>query len=300
MPDTHVDSLGQTAVIVVGSVNVDTVITVPQLPAAGETVLAEGAMTSPGGKGANQAVVAAALGARTIFVGSVGDDPDGRRARADLESAGVDVRWLTTTSQATGRAIVLVGPDGENSIAVLPGANGGVGPEQVATALGSISTAAVVVASLEVPLAAVEEAARIAGERGWTFLLNPAPACPLPDRLVTRCDLITPNSTELEALGGPEKILASGARAVVVTRGSEGAEVFGPGMEPVPVPASPAAVVDTTGAGDAFTAGLAVAVARGDGLHQAVQWAVKVAAIATEGPGARGSIPTAALVTTRR
>lgn len=270
------------------------------MPRPGETVSMERFAEAQGGKGGNQASVAAALGARVHFVGAVGSDHWGDAARADLAGRGIDVSALATVEGATGVAIILVDDDGENSIAIVPGANAAVSPEAVETALAALEVDdAVLVACLEIPLESVVAAARVATARGWRVVLNPAPARELPGELVAAATVITPNETEVEALGRPEALLAAGAGAVVVTRGGEGVEVHPAEGAAFQVAASPARVVDTTGAGDAFTAALAVALANGRELGDAVAWASAAGAIATEGFGARGSLPTAAQVEER-
>ena len=287
-------------VIVVGSVNIDLVAAGGRMPRPGETVSMERFAEAQGGKGGNQASVAAALGARVHFVGAVGSDHWGDAARADLAGRGIDVSALATVEGATGVAIILVDDDGENSIAIVPGANAAVSPEAVETALAALEVDdAVLVACLEIPLESVVAAARVATARGWRVVLNPAPARELPGELVAAATVITPNETEVEALGRPEALLAAGAGAVVVTRGGEGVEVHPAEGAAFQVAASPARVVDTTGAGDAFTAALAVALANGRELGDAVAWASAAGAIATEGFGARGSLPTAAQVEER-
>ncbi|MFC5502926.1 PfkB family carbohydrate kinase [Lysinimonas soli] len=290
------------AVIVVGSVNVDLVAAGGRMPRPGETVSMARFAEAQGGKGGNQASAAAALGARTYLVGAVGSDHWGAAARADLAARGVEVSGLATVDGATGVAIILVDDDGENSIAIVPGANSAVTPVVVASALDAIDEPqAIVVACLEVPLDAVEEAARVAARRGWGFVLNPAPAPlgALPASLLAAASVITPNETELESLGGVAALLAAGAGAVVVTRGGEGAELHRAGAAPQHIAPIPADVVDTTGAGDAFTAALAVGLAEGRALPDAVSWAAVAGAIATEGFGARGSLPTSAQVQAR-
>jgi len=287
-------------VIVVGSVNIDLVAAGGRMPRPGETVSMERFAEVQGGKGGNQASTAAALGARVHFVGAVGSDHWGEAARADLAGRGIDVSALATVEGATGVAIILVDDDGENSIAIVPGANAAVSPEAVETALAALEVdAAVLVACLEIPLESVVAAARVAVARGWQLVLNPAPARQLPTELVAAATVITPNESEVEALGGAEALLAAGAGAVVVTRGGEGVEVHPAEGAAFQVAASPAQVVDTTGAGDAFTTALAVALANGRELGDAVAWASAAGAIATEGFGARGSLPTAAQVDER-
>ena len=290
------------AVIVVGSVNIDLVAVGGRMPRPGETVAMERFAEVQGGKGGNQASTAAALGARTYLVGAVGSDHWGAVARADLAARGVDVSGLATAEATTGVAIILVDDGGENSIAIVSGANGAVAPAMVATALDAIDEPeAVVVACLEIPLDAVEEAARVASRRGWTFLLNPAPAPAggLPASLLAAASVVTPNETEAEVLGGVAGLLAAGAGAVVVTRGGDGTELHLPRVAAQHIPPSRADVVDTTGAGDAFTAALAVGLANGRELPDAVRWAAAAGAIATEGFGARGSLATAAQVDAR-
>jgi ribokinase len=284
-------------VIVVGSVNIDLVAAGGRMPRPGETVSMERFAEVQGGKGGNQASAAVALGARVHFVGAVGSDHWGDAARADLAGRGIDVSALATVEGATGVAIILVDDGGENSIAIVPGANAAVSPAAVETALDALDLDdAVLVVCLEIPLESVVAAARAAAARGWRVVLNPAPARELPAELVAAATVITPNETEVETLGGVEALLAAGAGAVVVTRGSEGAEVHPAEGAAFRVPSSRAEVVDTTGAGDAFTAAVAVALANGRELGDAVAWACAAGAIATEGFGARGSLPTAAQV----
>jgi ribokinase len=199
-------------------------------------------------------------------------------------------------------AIILVDDSGENSIAIVPGANAAVSPDAVEAALSAVDAPdAVVVVCLEIPLAAVLTTARVVSARGWRLVLNPAPAPGggLPAELVAAASVITPNETEVEALGGVDALFAAGAGAVVVTRGGEGTELYRPGHAPVHQAPARADVVDTTGAGDAFTAALAVGLAAGRELADAVRWASAAGAIATEGFGARGSLATAAQVDER-
>jgi ribokinase len=287
-------------VIVVGSVNIDLVAAGGRLPRPGETVSMTRFVEAQGGKGGNQASAAAALGARVHFVGAVGRDHGGDAARADLAGRGIDVSALATVDEPTGVAIILVDDSGENSIAIVPGANAAVSAAAVEVAIGAIdSDDAVLVVCLEVPLDAVVAAAQAAVARGWRVVLNPAPAIELPAELIAAATVITPNETEVEVLGGVDALLAAGAGAVVVTRGSGGTDVHTDDDTAVHVEPSHADVIDTTGAGDAFTAALAVGLANGRQLRDAVAWASAAGAIATEGLGARGSLPTAAQVDER-
>jgi ribokinase len=281
-------------VIVVGSINIDLVAVGTRMPRPGETVSMERFAEVQGGKGGNQASAAAALGARVHFIGAVGSDHWGEAARADLAERGIDVSGLATVDGPSGVAIILVDDAGENSIAIIPGANAAVSPSAVTDALAALDVDdAVLVVCLEIPLESVVAAARAAAARGWRVVLNPAPARDLPAELIAATTVITPNATEVEQLGGVEELLAGGAGAVAVTRGGEGVELHPAGGAASLIAPSPATVVDTTGAGDTFTAALAVALANGRELADAVAWASAAGAIATEGFGARGSLPTA-------
>jgi ribokinase len=287
-------------VVVVGSVNVDLVGAGGRMPAPGETVAMSRFAETHGGKGGNQASAAAALGAETHLVGAVGDDDRGRAAVRDLRSRGVRVDALRTVPAPTGVAIILVDDEGENAIAIVAGANATVTASQVTDALELIEGDAVVVACLEIPLPAIEAAASVAAARGWPMVLNPAPAppSPLPPSLIALCTVLTPNETEAELMGGPDALLASGAGAVVVTRGGAGSAIHSVRGEHH-VPAFPAEVVDTTGAGDTFTAALAVALSEGNELPDAVRFAAAAGALSTERFGARGALPSAGEVHSR-
>lgn len=282
------------AVIVVGSVNVDFVMRVPRLPSPGRTVTGGSLVRGPGGKGANQATVAARLGARVRIIGMVGDDPAGLEMRAELEQEGVDTANLGRSGGPTGTAIVLVDEVGENMIAVDPGANRALRSAFVEAALGGIDEReAVVVANLEIPDDAVLTAARAARARGWSFVLDPAPARHLDGELLPFIDVMTPNEHEAAALGASvDGLLAGGVGAVVVTEGARGARILRAGRPTVRQQAFAVDVVDTTGAGDAFTAALAWSLGRGDDLEGAVRIAAAAGALATRGPGARGGAPT--------
>jgi ribokinase len=282
------------AVVVVGSVNVDLAVHVARLPPAGETVIGGTFTRSQGGKGANQATAAAALGARTWMVGLVGDDDLGREARADLSERGVDLSQLGTGVASTGVALIIVDDDGENLIAVASGANGELTSQSVTAAFAAIDeTSAVVLSDLEIPDEAVLAAAEAAHERGWTFILNPAPARQLDARLIELCDVIVPNEHEATELGWVSvvELLTAGADAVVVTLGSAGAALHRAGTEPVYVEPIPVDVVDTTGAGDAFCGALAAWLAEAASVEDALTAAVVAGSLATRSIGARGASP---------
>jgi ribokinase len=293
----------QRGVIVVGSVNDDLHMSLHRLPGPGETVAGGRALHVGGGKGANQATAAARLGAAVFLIGLVGDDAAGRAAREQLTSAGVDLRGLGTVTEPTGTAVVLVDATGENSIAVAPGANSELTSERTRTAMLSIPlTDAVVVASLEVPRAAVLEAFQVAAERGWTTLLNPAPACTLPEEILRLTDILTPNEHEVDALGqaGVRGLLECGVGTIVVTRGGSGVEVHQNWGDAWQHAAFRVTAVDTTGAGDAFTGALAVALSAGETLRAAVSSACAAAALATTAIGAQAGLPDAAAVAALR
>jgi len=283
-------------VLVVGSLNADLTIPVERLPARGETVLGGDTTTGPGGKGGNQAVAAARLGTTVAMVGAVGDDGDGRSLIDALDSGGVDATGVGVVDRPTGRAVVALEPDGSNAIIVSPGANAALTIAHVGAHGATIASAAVVLAQLEVPTEAIAAAFGMA--TGIT-VLNPAPARPGLDDLLSECAVVVPNQTELALLTGADgppatpaaavdlaRRLAGPSRTVVVTLGASGAVVVGTGAEPVGVPAAPARVVDTTGAGDAFCGALASGLARGLDLVSATELGVAAGAIAVGHPGA--------------
>jgi ribokinase len=260
----------------------------------GETVIGGTFHTACGGKGANQAAAAARLGARTWLIGLTGDDEPGRQARDDLRGAGVDLSELGIGSLHTGVALIVVDDRGENLIAVASGANAEVTGDTVARSLRRIEVLdAVVLSNLEVSDDAVLAAATEARARGWRFVLNAAPGRPLPPPLLAACDVISPNEREVESLGWPsvEALLEQGVGAVVVTSGSAGADLYRPGRPAHRQEAFPVGAVDTTGAGDAFSAALAWAMAEGRSLEDAVRLAAGAGAIATRQVGARASLP---------
>lgn len=274
-------------VVVVGSVNVDLTVTVAALPAPGETVTGGRYEERDGGKGANQAVAAAEAGAPTSFVGAVGDDAHGERARAALLAAGVDVGGLGTVDAATGVALIVVGAGGENQIAVASGANHALRVLEV-----DLSGDGVLLLGLEVLDAPLLAAAAQAREAGWRIVLNPAPARTFAPELEHGV-LLTPNAGEARALTGeaePEaaaRALAARTGApVVVTLGAEGALLLDYGAV-TRVPAPRVEAVDTTGAGDVFNGALAAELAGGAVLRAAVERAVVAAAHSVERPGAR-------------
>nr|WP_202421261.1 ribokinase [Actinomadura rayongensis] len=271
------------------------VVRVERRPGPGETVLGSDFDTHPGGKGANQAVAAALLGGRVALLGRVGDDGHGELLRDALAIVGVDTRALLTTPAPTGVAFIAVGPDGENSIIVAPGANARLTPADVDPAF--LAGARVVSLQAEIPVETVLAAARAASDAGARTVLNLSPVPAASTALLGLCDVLVVNEHEAGLLlpgaaRAPAALLALGPRAVVVTLGADGACVAdGTGEAFVPAPRVEA--VDTTGAGDAFTAALCLRLARGDGVADAARYAVRVGAAAVRSPGAQASYPSA-------
>ncbi|MDP9343870.1 MAG: ribokinase [Actinomycetota bacterium] len=280
-------------VVVVGSVNVDLVVQVERIPRAGETVTRGRFTRAFGGKGANQAAGAARLGAETALVGMVGDDDFGREALEDLRSFGVDTSRVGVGTEPTGVAQIMVDGAGENIIAVASGANTELTGERVERALADLAPrGTIILAGLEVPDQAVRAAARHASEYGCPFILNPAPARDLTADVIGWTDVITPNELEAVSLGSVDRLLQQGARAVVVSRGAQGADLFRIGKPSVHQQPFRVEVVDTTGAGDALNAGLAWALAEGRPLEEALRLAAAAGALATRAVGARSSLAT--------
>ena len=277
-------------IAVVGSINLDLVVTVERHPAPGETVIGGDRRELPGGKGANQAVAVARLGAPVAMVGRVGPDAQGGRLRDHLANEGIDVEHVTVDDDApTGMALIAVDGSGENTIVVSPGANAHVGTGDVEAAGEVLAGAAVTLLQHEVPGSAVSAAIAAAG---GIVVLNPAPA----RALAREVDVLVPNRGELSKLAGREGDpvdLARGlerAKAVVVTLGAEGvAVVEGERVEHIEAPRVHA--VDSTGAGDAFCGALAQALADGADLVEAARWAVRVAAVSVTRVGAQSGLP---------
>ena len=293
----------QPNVVVLGSANLDIVVPVPHHPVTGETVLGGHHDRIPGGKGANQAVAAARLGARVAMVGRVGSDDAGRTLRTALQAAGVDCRHLAVDGQAaSGLALIGVDRSGDNTIIVSPGANGRVGPDDVVAAASLLASAAVTLVQLEVPAMAVEAALAASGGK---VVLNPAPASFLSSALLERVDVLVPNRIELAQLTGSAETgglaaveeMARGlpVPTVVGTLGADGALLVA-GGDAVVLPAPPVEAVDTTGAGDAFCGAIAEALARGVAIDEATARAVHAGSLATTRRGAQPSLPTGAQV----
>ncbi|WKX70415.1 ribokinase [Streptomyces sp. XD-27] len=290
--------------LVVGSANADLVVGVDRRPAAGETVLGSDLVVHPGGKGANQAVAAARLGARTALLARVGDDAHGRMLLDAQRAAGVDTGGVLVGGAPTGVALITVDPSGDNSIVVSPGANARLAPADVRAAGSLLAAARVVSLQLEIPLETVGAVVRTVSP-GTRVVLNPSPPAPLPSDVLAACDPLVVNEHEARVLladhpaareDAPEvwasALLARGPRSVVVTLGAAGALVADR-HGTVRVASPKVAAVDTTGAGDAFTGALAYRLGAGDDLETAVRFAVRVGAAAVTRPGAQESFPAA-------
>jgi ribokinase len=286
--------------LVIGGLNMDLVVQVQQLPRPGETVVGEDLLRAAGGKGANQAVAAARLGAEVSMVGRVGHDAFGRELSRSLRDVDISTRWVQGADRPTGAALIFVDSQGENSIAVAPGANMDLLPEDVPRR--AIEAAEVVVAQLEVPLAAIEEAFRLARLASVRTVLNAAPASRVPGSLLDLADVLICNEVELgqltgqevapgEEAAGAQRVRRFAEQIVVVTLGSRGA-VGVVGSEMATAPAFGVEVVDTTGAGDAFVAGFVVGRWYAAGVGEALRWGCAAGALATTRRGAQPSMPT--------
>jgi ribokinase len=290
-------------IVIVGSLNMDLVVRCPHIPQPGETVIGGELNSIPGGKGANQAVAAARLGAQVDMVGRLGNDSFADRLLENLESAGVSTDHVRRDVEvATGVALIVVDDQGENSIVVASGANMRMTTKDIASAKEAISTADVLLLQLEVPLDVVTRAAQIAKDHQVTVILNPAPAKPLPDELLKLVDVLVPNESETALLTGlvtdsqaeltkaAGELLNFGINSVVITLGGRGAMLAKPDRQEV-YEAFNVQPVDTTAAGDAFSASLAVAIGRGESLPNAIRWANSAGALTTLRFGAQTSLP---------
>lgn len=293
------------SVVVFGSINMDLVVRAPRLPAPGETLTGHTFFTAPGGKGANQAVASGRLGAPTRMVGRVGQDVFAAALRQSLADAGVDTAAVVEAPGPSGVAAIAVDDAAENTIVVVPGANGLVGAEDVARLDAALGGASVLLLQLEVSLDAVVAAARAARRYGATVVLDPAPARVLPPELYHLVDIITPNETEAAILLGlppgveldyeraAAELLARGVSRAVIKLGGRGAyaaDASGGALHP----AFPVTPVDTVAAGDAFNGALAAALSEGRPFAEALRWGLAAGAIAVTRPGAQAAMPSRA------
>ncbi len=282
-------------IVVLGSINVDLVVRVPRLPLAGETLRGDTFETVGGGKGANQAVGVHRLGADVRLIGRVGDDELGRRALAALE---IDTSLITVDpDESTGVALICVADDGANTIVTAGGANHAVGARELDALKSALYEADVLLVQLEIPMPVVEEAVALARNASVPVVCDPAPVAPLPASVLAGLDWITPNAVEAEALTGyadparaSRALLDAGVRNVVVTLGADGCLYNGE----LHVPAPKVEAIDTVACGDAFDAALAVSLAGGSFVTEALRHGCAAGALAATKPGAQPSLPTRA------
>ncbi|MCR4424699.1 MAG: ribokinase [Firmicutes bacterium] len=292
-------------IVVVGSLNMDLTVKVKCLPSRFETVMGRDFQTTPGGKGANQAVAAARLGASVAMIGRVGEDAYGANLLANLANSGVDVSGVVADPEApTGIALITVDDAGANTIVVVPGANSKCSPRDVEARSGSIGHAKAVVAQLEVETDTVVAAFRAARAEGVATVLNPAPAphSPLPRALLEHADFIIPNEVEAGALSGmrvscPDEALEAarvlhtlGPERVIITLGSQGSVFAGPEGE-IRMPAYRVNAIDSTAAGDAFIGAFTVALIDGMSIRDCLAFGSAAGALAASKPGAQASLP---------
>ncbi len=289
-------------ILVVGSSNTDMTVKTKYLPKPGETVLGNEFTMGPGGKGANQAVAASRLGGEVKFICKVGRDIFGDNAIAHYVDEKLDTAGILRSDLPSGVALISVDEKAENSIVVASGANGDLDEADIETSRKDLENCGILLLQLEIPVPSVLKAAKIAHEAGAMVVLNPAPACPLPDEVFRYVDLFIPNQTELgnysgidtADVAGAEKAAAAmqakGVGKLIVTMGSKGALICEGGPS-VFVPAKKVKAVDTTAAGDTFCGALCVAISEGKNLKEAAEFACSASALTVQKMGAQNSIP---------
>jgi ribokinase len=291
-------------VVVIGSLNMDLVTRASRLPRGGETLIGESFATVSGGKGANQAVAAARLGAQVSMVGCVGNDAYGEALREALLAEQIDCQAVSTVEDSSGVALIVVDDNSQNAIVIVAGANGALTPEVIDRFDAVLQAADVIICQLEVPDATVGHALKRGRELGKTVILNPAPASrPLPADWYAAIDYLIPNESEASALSGlpvdslstaetaAAGLIAMGAGKVIITLGSQGS-LFADGQRFEHFPAAKVKAVDTTAAGDTFVGGFAAALAAGKSEADAIRFGQVAAALSVTRAGAQPSIPT--------
>lgn len=290
-------------ILVIGSSNTDMVIKADHLPSAGETILGGEFFMNPGGKGANQAVAAARLGGSVTFICKTGNDIFGRQSVQLFEEEGIDISYLISDPKSpSGVALITVDKEAENCIVVASGSNATLSREDLAKAQAAIEQAAIVLLQLEIPIPTVAHVAAAAFKAGGLVVLNPAPACDLPEELYPHIYIITPNRKEAEMLSGVKVtdldsaaeaarvIMNKGVKNVVITLGKSGALILNEEGRSH-IPAIPVEALDTTAAGDVFNGALVVALAENKNLVAATEFACRASAIAVTRLGAQSSAP---------
>lgn len=286
-------------IVVVGSINMDLVASTPRIPRAGETLIGSDFTTTPGGKGANQAVAVARLGHPVEMIGAVGEDVFGTALLENLRTIGVGIGAVARVAGPSGVAPILVASSGENSIVVVPGANGKVTPAMIDQQADKLRTAGMVLCQLELPVATVSHTLAVCAEAGVPVMLDPAPAADLPSEVWTQVAWFTPNETEMalyatsgaRAEESARELLERGARGVVLKHGAEGAYVAYLGEEAGWVKAFRVDAVDTVAAGDCFNGAFAVALLEGQDPWSAARFASAASAISVTRHGAQASMP---------
>jgi ribokinase len=299
--------MGTKPIVVVGSVNLDLVSTCQRLPSPGETVSGSSFKMFEGGKGANQAVAVARLGYPVAMVAKVGGDEFGTRLRVALKGAGVSIEHVSTArGVSSGVAMITADRRGQNTIVVVPGANGRLLPADLDQATALLRSAGMILAQLEIPIRTVEYLSRLAKKFRVPLMLDPAPAQPLPPKIFKSIAFLTPNETEAGSLCGrdgmvidcsnakgiADQLLSKGPRNVILKMGKQGSYFSGQDAAGDFVPTFKVRAVDSTAAGDAFNGGLAVALLRGKDFTEAGRFASAVAALSVKQKGAQPSMPT--------
>ena len=299
-------------ILVIGSLNIDMVMKVDHIPTVGETILCDGMKLVAGGKGANQACAAGRLGTDVTMLGAIGNDSHGEMQRDSLQRSGVDVSGLITKERvSTGTAFITVNKEGNNSIVVVQGANAQFTPEDIEAHRDLLEECEIVILQLEIPMDTVLYAVKLARTLGKTVILDPAPVPEhFPEELYQYVDIIKPNESELSRLTGiadtqnhleeaVQIVKDHGVKNVLVTLGGDGVYLDTENESPVHIPAKKVEVVDTTAAGDSFTAALAAMLLEGKTLKEAAEFANQVSAIVVTREGAQDSIPTLQEVLTK-
>lgn len=295
--------MNKQGVLVVGSSNLDLVVSAKRFPRPGETIFGTKFDTFPGGKGANQAVCAARLGSKTTFIGKMGHDEFREKLSDIINAAGIDTNNLFIDEvEHTGTALITIDESGQNQIIVISGSNMKLSPAEVESKSGLFAGAKIVLTQLEIPIETVVKTAELSKQHSATFILNPAPAAILPDYLYPMIDFLTPNENELEMLAkvsvvnddsirfAAEKLIKKGVKNIIVTLGEKGAILLNRTTSKS-FPAKKVTVVDSTAAGDAFNGALASSLSEGRSIKQAIEFANKIASISVTRMGAQSSLP---------